>query len=110
MASRRPSLGLATLHLLTLTPEAHAALRNPTTALHRATVVWLLLAPVVAAPLSVYAPSWLLTFDAATSLFGVYYAYKISGMYPSENILHQGSEDIKPIAKDMCDGDHYLMY
>ncbi|KAK7908844.1 hypothetical protein PG985_016147 [Apiospora marii] len=97
------------LLLLTLAPEAHAALLNPTTALHRAIVAWLLLAPAIAVFISIYRPDWVSTFNAATSLFGLYYATRVSGTYTSEEILQRDSEEFRSIAKDPCGRDHYTV-
>ncbi|KAK8081273.1 hypothetical protein PG996_000054 [Apiospora saccharicola] len=89
--------------LLTLRPEAHAALFIPTTALNRIAVAWLLLAPVAAILLShYYSPDAAFYFNTVSSIFGIYYKTRIA---PKQNMERTKRQE--RTALELCGQGHY---
>ncbi|KAK8022669.1 hypothetical protein PG993_013436 [Apiospora rasikravindrae] len=76
---------MAWKYTLTLTPESRAALLDPHIPLaRRASVVWLLLAPIITAILWIYLPGAVSTFTFVTSLICNYYTRSVEKLCPSK--------------------------
>ncbi|KAK8139460.1 hypothetical protein PG984_002840 [Apiospora sp. TS-2023a] len=90
------------LSLLTLTPEARAALHTPRYTLNWIIVAWLLIAPVVALLLALHSLDAFYIFNTATTLFGIYYKTRIAPKYHSDRTKCR-----ERAALELCGQGHY---
>ncbi|KAK8091723.1 hypothetical protein PG997_002084 [Apiospora hydei] len=92
---------------LALSPESRAIMQAPTTRVRRASVVWLLLAPLVTGILWIYFPEALPTFSFVTSLICLYHTNKISTLYWPEETQLRERTDVQIIANELSGLGNY---